>query len=66
MSIVPRTTQILELAGEAVVDPAPEAAAAADPVDLDLGGLGVSMMCEDQNARVAAEYKEGGFDVLEG
>lgn len=40
------------------MDPAPEAAAAAaaDPVDLDLGELGAWMIFEGQNARVAAKF----------
>lgn len=58
ISIVPKIIRILGLAGEAVVDPAPEAAAAAaaDPVDLDLGELGAWMIFEGQNARVAAKF----------
>ena len=38
------------------MDPVPEAAAVADPVDLDLGRLGVWTIFGGQSAKVAAEF----------
>ncbi|KNG83108.1 siroheme synthase [Aspergillus nomiae NRRL 13137] len=64
ISTVPKITRILELAGEAVVDPAPEAAAVADPVDLDPGRSGVWTIFGGQSAKVAAEFNQWDFGVL--